>query len=81
MTRHGARKNTEFTPMSKIGREKRLTVFCAASFFISITIYFYVLLYTFLPFVKLHTKFNPAVYWFLTGYALFVPLFALRSSW
>jgi membrane protease YdiL (CAAX protease family) len=76
MTRHEAKKITGLVSAPQVGREKRLTVFSAGSFFISFTIYFYVLLYTFLPFVKLHTKFNPAVYWFITGYALFVPLFA-----
>lgn len=77
MTRPEAKKITGLASGPQVGREKRLSVLSAGSFFISFTIYFYVLLYTFLPFVKLHTKFNPAVHWLLTGYALFVPLFVL----
>lgn len=56
---------------------KPLPLFSAASIFIAFTIYFYLLLYTLLPYARLHTRFHPAVYWFITGYALFVPLFAL----
>lgn len=39
------------------------------------TIYFYTLLFTLLPFLKTNFDINPALYWFITGYFLFVPLF------
>jgi len=55
---------------------KPLSLFSAACLFIAFTLYFYLLLHTLLPYARLHTSFHPAVYWFLTGYALFVPLFA-----
>jgi len=35
------------------------------------------LLYTLLPFIKSNFALNPAVYWFITGYFLFIPLFIL----
>lgn len=47
----------------------------AALLFIGFTAYFYLLLFTLLPFVKASFTVNPALYWFITGYFLFVPLF------
>ncbi len=46
----------------------------AASLFILGTAYFYGLLYGLLPLIKSHFLLNSAVYWFITGYALFIPL-------
>lgn len=45
--------------------------------FIVSTAYFYLLLFTLLPFLKSHYSINPALYWFITGYFLFIPLFVL----
>lgn len=39
------------------------------------TLYFYLLLFTLLPFTKSEFILNPALYWFITGYFLFIPLF------
>ncbi len=39
------------------------------------TIYFYLLLFTLFKFLKSSFVFNPAVYWFITGYFLFIPMF------
>jgi membrane protease YdiL (CAAX protease family) len=39
------------------------------------TVYFFLLLSLLLPFLKLHFIVNPALYWFITGYFLFVPIF------
>jgi len=43
--------------------------------FLTATVYFYFLLFTLLPFLKSTFTLNPALYWFITGYFLFVPLF------
>jgi membrane protease YdiL (CAAX protease family) len=55
----------------------------AAAIFVSFTAYFYVLLFTLLPFLKANFFLNPALYWFITGYFLFVPLlkFAVWRAW
>jgi membrane protease YdiL (CAAX protease family) len=37
--------------------------------------YFFALLFTLLPYLKSNFILNPALYWFITGYFLFVPLF------
>ncbi len=47
-------------------------VFLIYAFF---TGYFYFLLYTLLPFLKKHCILHPALYWFILGYFLFIPLF------
>lgn len=39
------------------------------------TAYFFLLLFTLLPFLKSNFSFNLALYWFITGYFLFIPLF------
>lgn len=44
--------------------------------FTGFTAYFYLLLFTLLPFLKNNFSFNPALYWFITGHVLFIPLFA-----
>lgn len=55
--------------------ENRITLLKAAFIFIGFTIYFYILLFTLLPFLKSNFSLNPALYWFITGYFLFFPLF------
>lgn len=48
----------------------------AATIFAAFTAYFYLLLLTLRPFLMARLDLNPALYWFITGYFLFVPLFA-----
>ena len=47
----------------------------AALVFVSFTAYFYLLLFTLRPLLMAHFSLNPALYWFITGYFLFIPLF------
>ena len=54
---------------SKITSQKAIIIFIAA------TIYFFLLLFTLLPFLKANFLINTALYWFITGYFLFIPLF------
>jgi membrane protease YdiL (CAAX protease family) len=54
---------------------KNLSILKACSIFIGFTVYFFLLLFTLLPFLKSHFIINPALYWFITGYFLFIPLF------
>ena len=63
--------------------KKELTPVKAAVIFILFTVYFYILLFTLLPFLKANFILNPALYWFITGYFLFVPLllFAVGRAW
>lgn len=56
-------------------KEKQLTPVKAALIFIGFTLYFYLLLFTLLPIIKANIRLNPALYWFITGYFLFIPLF------
>jgi hypothetical protein len=42
--------------------------------------YFFILLFTLLPFIKSAFTLNPALYWFITGYFLFIPLF-IAALW
>jgi membrane protease YdiL (CAAX protease family) len=63
----------------QISRQRAILIF------VGFTLYFYLLLYTLLPLLKANSDFNPAVYWFITGYFLFVPIFgyavlAVRKS-
>ncbi len=51
-----------------------------ALFFASFTAYFYLLLFTLRPFLSEHFALNPALYWFITGYFLFIPLL-LSAVW
>jgi membrane protease YdiL (CAAX protease family) len=55
----------------------------AALTFVSFTAYFYLLLFTLLPFLKANIVLYPAIYWFITGYFLFVPLlkYAVWRTW
>ena len=48
--------------------------------FLVSTAYFFLLLFTLLPFLKSHYSINPALYWFITGYFLFIPLFVYALS-
>jgi membrane protease YdiL (CAAX protease family) len=51
----------------------------AALVFVSFTAYFYLLLFTLRPFLMAHFTLNPALYWFITGYFLFIPLFLFAA--
>lgn len=55
--------------------EKKISLSKAALIFAIATLYFYVLLYTLLPFLKNNFVLNSSLYWFITGYFLFIPLF------
>jgi len=55
--------------------EKEIAPLKAAMIFIAFTAYFFLLLFTLLPFLKSNFSVNPALYWFITGYFLFIPLF------
>lgn len=55
--------------------KKAITITKALLIFTGFTAYFFLLLYTLLPFLKSHFSLNPALYWFVTGYFLFIPLF------
>ena len=55
--------------VNKISLTKAVLIFLLA------TIYFYVLVIVFLPVFKSNVSINPAIYWFITGYLLFIPLF------
>lgn len=54
----------------------------AALVFVAFVAYFYLLLFTLRPFLMAHFILNPALYWFVTGYFLFIPLFlfAVRGA-
>jgi len=54
---------------------KKLSIAKAITIFIGFTSYFLILLFTLLPFLKNNFVINPALYWFITGYFLFIPLF------
>jgi membrane protease YdiL (CAAX protease family) len=54
---------------------KKLSKVKAIAIFIGFTSYFFILLFTLLPFLKNNFIINPALYWFITGYFLFIPLF------
>ncbi len=54
---------------------KELSSIKASAIFFGFTAYFFILLYTLLPFLKNNFSINPALYWFVTAYFLFIPLF------
>ncbi len=54
---------------------KRITPLRAILIFTAFTAYFFLLLFTLLPFLKSTFSLHPALYWFITGYFLFIPLF------
>ena len=53
----------------------RISPLKASILFYVATLYFFLLLFTLFPFLKATFSINPALYWFVTGYFLFVPLF------
>lgn len=54
---------------------KKIKIVTAVSIFIGFTAYFHTLLFTLFPFMKRTFAINPASYWFVTGYFLFIPIF------
>ena len=48
--------------------------------FTGFTAYFFLLLFTLYPLLKCHFSWNSALYWFVTGFFLFIPLF-LSAIW
>ena len=59
-----------------IRTKERIGYARAASIFIGFTIYFYLLVLFFVPWLKVRLDMNPAMYWFMTGYCLFTPMLA-----
>lgn len=55
--------------------EERITNLNAALIFGLFTCYFFLLLYTLLPFLKNNFIINSSLYWFIIGYFLFIPIF------
>lgn len=60
----------------EIGHSQRITLAKAVSIFSLFTVYFYLLLSTLYPVLKSNLTLNPAMYWFITGFFLFIPIFA-----
>lgn len=56
-------------------QNKTITHTKATGIFIGFTVYFFILLFTLLPYLKNNFLLNSALYWFITGYFLFIPLF------
>ncbi len=54
---------------------KKVSSLKAIVLFTLFTAYFFVLLYTLLPYLKANFTLNPALHWFITGYFLFIPMF------
>ncbi|PKL15763.1 MAG: CPBP family intramembrane metalloprotease [Spirochaetae bacterium HGW-Spirochaetae-5] len=54
---------------------KKLSSVNAIAVFMGFTVYFFILLFTLLPYLKNNYSINSALYWFITGYFLFIPLF------
>jgi membrane protease YdiL (CAAX protease family) len=55
--------------------ENKISITKAILIFAIATIYFYILLFTLLPFLRNNYVINSALYWFITGYFLFIPIF------
>lgn len=55
--------------------KQKISIVKTISVFVLFTAYFYLLLFTLFPFLKSNFSLNPALYWFITGYFIFVPLF------
>ena len=55
--------------------KKKLNFLKASAIFCCATAYFFLLLFTLFPFIQSNFSLNPALYWFITGYFLFIPLF------
>jgi len=60
--------------------KQKLSLLKAIIIFLVSTAYFFLLLFTLLPFLKSHYSIDPALYWFITGYFLFIPLFVYALS-
>lgn len=56
--------------------QRIITPIKTITIFTMFTAYFFILLFTLLPYLKLNYSINTALYWFITGYFLFIPLFA-----
>ncbi len=56
--------------------EHRISVMKGMYIFLAFTAYFFLLLITLLPVLKYYFPMNPALYWFITGFFLFIPIFA-----
>ena len=54
----------------QIRKQKAILIFSIS------TIYFFILLFTVLPYLRSQFDLNPELYWFITGYFLFIPLLA-----
>jgi membrane protease YdiL (CAAX protease family) len=54
---------------------RQISIFQAIVIFSMATIYFYTLSIALFPFLKSHFQINSSLYWFITGYFLFIPLF------
>lgn len=54
---------------------KELTILNAVAIFGLATLYFFTLLLLLFPYLKQNFNLNPALYWFITGYCIFIPLF------
>ncbi len=48
----------------------------AAAIFLGFTAYFYLLVRLLIPWLQVRFPMNPAMYWFVTGYCLFLPMLA-----
>jgi membrane protease YdiL (CAAX protease family) len=55
--------------------KNKITPLKAFLIFATFSAYFFLLILVFLPFLRSNFLMNPAVYWFITGYFLFIPLF------
>ncbi len=55
--------------------KKQITFLKGISIFVIFTVYFYFLLFTLLPLLKSNFSIHPALYWFITAYFLFIPIF------
>jgi len=55
--------------------KQKISVLKAVILFGTATGYFFLLLFTLFPFLKSTISLNPSLYWFITGYFLFMPLF------
>lgn len=48
----------------------------AAAIFLGFTAYFYLLVRLLIPWLQTRSSLNPSMYWFITGYCLFLPMLA-----
>lgn len=60
--------------------EHRITPLKATLIVIMFTAYFFLLLLVLLPFLKSRFPMNSALYWFIIGYCLFIPLFVFAVA-